>query len=99
MEALRAKIEPMLDRLESLDAVIAFDCGADGALVIDASDSPVKLVTADDDPDVDCTIKISGKNLDKLLDGKLDPMLAFTLGKLKVKGSMGVAMKLSSLLD
>jgi len=26
-------------------------------------------------------------------------MLAFTLGKLKIKGSMGVAAKLSSMLD
>jgi putative sterol carrier protein len=26
-------------------------------------------------------------------------MLAFTLGKLKIKGSMGIAAKLSSMLD
>ena len=35
----------------------------------------------------------------KLIAGRLSPMLAFTLGKLKVEGSKGVAMKLASLLD
>jgi putative sterol carrier protein len=44
-------------------------------------------------------LKISQANLQKLITGKLDPMLAFTMGKLKVKGSMGIAAKLSSMLN
>jgi len=31
--------------------------------------------------------------------GALNPMLAYTLGKLKVDGSMGVAMKVAALLE
>jgi putative sterol carrier protein len=34
----------------------------------------------------------------KLLSGKLNPMTAFALGKIKVSGDMSVALKLSQLV-
>ncbi len=75
-----------------LDNSLKFDCGTDG--VITLADGQAKLA---DDP-ADCTIKISGKNLEKLMAGKLNPMTAFAMGKIKVSGDMSVAMKLSKLL-
>jgi len=42
---------------------------------------------------------MSAANMLKMLNGQLSPMMAFTLGKLKVDGSMGIAMKLAGLLD
>ena len=36
-------------------------------------------------------------DLNKLMNGDLNPMTAFMFGKLKVSGDMGVAMKLQSL--
>ena len=42
---------------------------------------------------------LSADNMVKLINGDLNPMVAFTLGKLKVSGSRGIALKLSSLLD
>ena len=59
----------------------------------------IKTISDDDLSDADCILKIKKANLEKLIAGKLDPMLAFTMGKLKIKGSMGVAAKLSSMLD
>ncbi|HBN49391.1 MAG TPA: sterol carrier protein, partial [Thalassospira sp.] len=56
-------------------------------------------ISDDDMSDADCILKIKKANLEKMIAGKLDPMLAFTMGKLKIKGSMGVAAKLSSMLD
>ena len=50
------------------------------------------------DGPADTTIRISEDNLEKLLTGALDPTLAYMTGKLKVEGSLGVAMKLTSLL-
>ena len=38
------------------------------------------------------------KNYDKLLDGKLDPVVAFTLRKLKVDGDVGKALEFANLL-
>jgi putative sterol carrier protein len=37
--------------------------------------------------------------LSQLLDGRLSPTLAYTLGQIKVEGSLGVAMKLANLLE
>jgi len=36
--------------------------------------------------------------MESLMAGKLNPMMAFMSGKIKVKGDMGVAMKLQSFL-
>jgi putative sterol carrier protein len=50
------------------------------------------------DGPADTTVHISEDNLEKLISGSLDPTLAYMTGKLKVEGSLGVAMKLTSLL-
>ncbi len=92
-EVLESRLESVLPSLSRLGAVVKFDLGADGQKVLDARTPPATLV---DDPDLaaDCTIKITQDNLLKLLDGKLDPMLGYTLGKIRVAGSLGIAMKL-----
>ncbi len=40
----------------------------------------------------------SADNLIKLINGKLDPVMAFTLGKLKVEGDIGAALELIKFL-
>ncbi len=40
----------------------------------------------------------SADNLIKLINGKLDPVAAFTLGKLKVEGDIGSALELIKFL-
>lgn len=83
-------------QLRSLNARVKFNFGDDGQLFVDATQSPVVVNT--EDQEADCIIRISADNMRKMLAGKLDPMLAFTFGKLKVEGSKGIAMKLSALL-
>ncbi|NIZ00611.1 SCP2 sterol-binding domain-containing protein [Thalassospira lucentensis] len=98
MDDILETVKEKLPQLRGLNAVVAFDCGEDGQIVVDATgDEPE--ITDDDLSDADCVLKIKKANLEKLIAGKLDPMLAFTMGKLKIKGSMGVAAKLSSMLD
>lgn len=41
---------------------------------------------------------MNGTNLLKLVNGKLDPVIAFTTGKLKVDGDMGAALELIKFL-
>ena len=48
--------------------------------------------------DRNCAITINITNFNKLIDGKLDPVLAFTTGKLKVDGDMGKALEFANLL-
>lgn len=92
-EVLEERLRAVLPALSRLGAVVRFDLGKEGRALLDARTAPATLATEGDDP-ADCTITISKDNLLKLMDGKLDPMLGYTLGKIRVAGSLGVAMKL-----
>lgn len=48
--------------------------------------------------DRSCAITIEPANFSKLLDGKLDPVAAYTIGKLKVEGDLGKALEFSKLI-
>ena len=76
----------------SFEGSLKFDCGEDGVIVLADNQATTR------DQETDCTIRISQDNLTKLLTGKLNPMTGVALGKLKISGNMGVAMKLGQLL-
>ena len=76
---------------------VAFDMGDDGIVAVDGTQNPPVLEEEAGEPA--CTIRISVDNMEKLMTGGLNPMMAYTLGKLKIEGSMGVAMKVASLLE
>ena len=92
-EVLEERLRAVLPALSRLGALVRFDLGRDGRPALDARTAPARLETELDEP-ADCTITITRDNLIKLMDGKLDPMLGYTLGKIKVAGSLGIAMKL-----
>ncbi len=48
--------------------------------------------------DRDCTFICTSDVLFKIISGKLDPVFAFTTGKLKVEGDLGKALKLKELM-
>ncbi len=50
-------------------------------------------------PAADITITISDENFVKLITGKLNGTMAFMTGKLKLKGDMSLAMRLSGLFQ
>ncbi len=78
---------------KTFDGSLKFDCGDDGVVVL------ADGTASQEDQDTQCTISISTENLVKLLEGNLKPATALMLGKLKVSGDMGVAMKLGQLLN
>ena len=43
--------------------------------------------------------EINNENFSKILNKKMNSMSAFMTGKMKIKGEMTIAMKLSSLFD
>jgi putative sterol carrier protein len=77
---------------KDFDGSLKFDCGDDGVIVLANGGASTQ------NQDTDCTIKISQDNLIKLLSGKLNPMTGVMMGKLKISGDMGVAMKLGKLI-
>lgn len=96
--------DPVVDALRSRlnDFVgfgyrVAFDLGDEGIVAVDGTQNPPVL--EDEAGDAACTIRVSADDLQKLMAGGLNPMMAYTLGKLKIEGSMGVAMKVASLLE
>lgn len=48
--------------------------------------------------DRNCAITVDPANFLKLAEGKLDPVFAYTTGKLKVDGDLGKALEFSKLL-
>jgi putative sterol carrier protein len=87
-ETLRAKVGDS----SGLNATLKFDCGADGVVVIDGKSVPNSVDNVD--REVDCTVAITLENLGALVSGELEPATGFMMGKFKVSGDMGVAMKL-----
>ena len=75
---------------------VKFVLEEDGIIFWDGTEHP-PVIDNEDKPDPTTTIRISPENLKKLMDGGLDPTLAYMTGKLKVEGSMGVALKLTSM--
>lgn len=68
----------------------------DGVIFWDGSgDAPE--ISSEDKGGADTTITITAENLQKLMQGALDPTLAYMTGKLRVEGKMGVALKLTSM--
>lgn len=49
--------------------------------------------------DHDCKFIISAKNFIKLINGSLNPVAAFTLGKLKVEGSIDKALEFQKIVE
>jgi putative sterol carrier protein len=87
-EQMRAKV----GENSGLGAVLKFDCGADGVIVIDGKSTPNTVSNAD--READCTVSITRENLEALLTGQLDPITGFMTGKFTVAGDMSIAMKL-----
>ncbi len=92
-EAIKAKMALAI----GLDAKVKFDFADDGVIFIDATQNPAEI--SYDDNDADCTLKCSLDTFKGLMDGSQDPTMAFMMGKLKVDGSMGLAMKLNSIIE
>ncbi len=99
LEDIIASMENQADKLKELNHTILFDLGDDGRILLDASGDAVTFTPNPDSDDADTTLTLSAENLAKLMEGDLNPMVAFTMGRLKISGSKGVALKLSSLLD
>jgi len=97
LESLTEQVKGQAPQLATLGYKVKFDIEDEGAILIDGTVNPVTV--DNDDADADCTISLNADRLEQLMDGSLSPTLAYTLGQIKVDGSLGVAMKLVSLLE
>ncbi len=72
------------------------DCDP-GVFYVEVKDHKIS-VEPYDYHDRNCAITMKSDDFNKLISGKLDPVAAFTFGKLKVDGDIGKALEFSNLL-
>jgi putative sterol carrier protein len=88
-------IKKQAPNLKSFGAKMKFIID-DTSIMIDGSGDTNEVSISDGE--ADCTITASSETIKKMRTGDLNPMMAVMSGKIKIKGDMGLAMKLQSLL-
>jgi putative sterol carrier protein len=96
LETLTNGMRERVQGKSGLDATVKFDFGDDGRIFLDGTTSPYTV--SNDDKEADCTLSVKMEDFVAIVKREMDPTMAFMMGKLKVAGSMGIAMKLSSVL-
>lgn len=97
LDAVTAKIKEKLSMAAGLNATVKFDFGDEGCVFVDTTQSPP--VINHENVEAETTLECSLETFEGILNGTQDPNIAFMMGKLKVKGSMGLAMKLNGILE
>jgi putative sterol carrier protein len=99
-ETLAAALRARADLLRGLGYRVRFDItDSDACVLLDGTGVEPVIEAASPETEADTVLRLSGADLEKLIAGRLSPMLAFSTGRLRVGGSKGVAMKLASMLD
>jgi len=94
--ALIAQLNEQAAGIDPIGARLKFQVD-DHIVLIDGTGDSNEV--SQEDGEADCTITTSLETLIKLKSGDLNPMMAVMGGKVKIKGDMGLAMKLQSLLS
>lgn len=95
LEELTAVVSKSAAKAPSIGKTIKLELDL-GVVFIDLSTD--NAIVNNEDKDADATITTTISTLQKLVTGDINPMMAMMTGKIKVKGDMGAAMKLQSLL-
>ncbi|MDQ1849079.1 SCP2 sterol-binding domain-containing protein [Gemmobacter fulvus] len=91
-EVISAAITALSAKVPSFDGVAKFVIPGEGAIMIDSAGA-----RAADEP-ADVTLTADAEVFRAILDGEMNPTMAFMTGKLSVDGNMGLAMQLGAVL-
>lgn len=93
-DVINAAVDALSAKLSGgFDGVAKFVIPGEGAIMMDGAG-----VRAGDD-EADVTLTAEAEVFRAILDGDMNPTMAFMTGKLTVDGNMGLAMKLGSVLS
>ena len=96
-DGLNAKLDA--DTAQSVNAVYQFDIEGEngGSWVVNLTKGS-DWVSEGPSEDSQCTIKVAESDFIDMVEGRLPGTQAFMMGKLKIEGNMGLAMKLGNVL-
>jgi putative sterol carrier protein len=96
MEELPKLFQP--EKAGSTNATIQFDLSGEEAGTYNVKIADGQVAPAKGEAEsADLTLTADGNDLVRIFTGQLDPTAAFMSGKLKIKGNMGLALKLQSI--
>ena len=96
LDTITDQFKKQAPKLPSLDKSLKFVFD-EGVVHIDMSGEEASVTN--EDKEADCTITTKVETLEAMRKGELNPMTAVMSGKVKIKGDMGLAMKLQSLIS
>ncbi len=96
LETTTAALQERAANTESIGGSIKFNFEDGSNIYLGESDG--KMNVTNDSGEADCTVNVKLEDLESMVSGDLNPMTAFMMGKFKIDGNMGLAMKLQQLL-
>lgn len=99
MEKIKHLISP--DLIQKMNGVYLFKITDSNPTdwYLDLKNGPGCLTNGEYKDTVNCTMTMTSDVFNNMVDGSLKPTSAFMSGKLKIKGDMGLAMKLEKLMS
>ena len=98
VETIISEMGKRLGTNSGLGGTLKFDFGEPGSILLDGKSDP-NAVTDGSGQTADCTIGLSLDTFERIVTRQIDPTSAFMQGKLRVTGDLGLAMKLSPILQ
>ena len=97
-ENMNERITTNPENAKKINAIYKFNLTGEngGTWTVDLKSDPPAVYA--EDREAECTITMKADEFINLVNGKLNPQMAFMMGKLKIKGDMSLAMKLQNLL-
>ncbi len=94
-----AKLQAKPDVVAKINAIYQFNIAGPGGGTwsVDCT-TPGGKVVGGPVPSAKCIVSATDQNFLDIVNGKLNPQMAFMSGKLKIQGDMGLAMKLQQIL-
>ena len=92
-ETLESRVDPA--KAAELNNSYLFDIEGVGRWTVDVTGGTLRV--SEGGEDADCVISASEDTFQGIASGEQDAMAAYMRGRLKVRGNMGAAMKLSKL--
>ncbi len=98
-EKIAKKLQEKPELSKAVNAAYEFNITGDtgGVWTVDLTKEP-GAVTAGSTGVAKCTVTCAAGDFLNITSGKMNPQMAFMSGKLKIKGDMGLAMKLTKII-